>query len=281
MNLPALARGSVWIVGAGPGDPGLLTLLAARALGQAEIVFHDALVSDDILALVPSGAERVFVGKRAGRPSLSQDRINALLVDAARAGLRTVRLKGGDPFLFGRGAEEAEALAAADIPFRIVPGVTSGIGGLAYAGIPATHRGTNHAVTFVTGHLADADDARTDWAALARSGSALVIYMPLARLGAIATRLMAGGLASGTAAAFVERATTPAQRVIETTLAAAPADAALHRVEAPALFVVGANAARRVDWRALSRGAWSNPGAADTVRVVIPAQAGTHGEGVL
>jgi uroporphyrin-III C-methyltransferase len=250
MALPSLSRGSVWIVGAGPGDPGLLTLLAAQALSQADIVFHDALVSDEILARVPRRAKRVFVGKRAGRPSLPQDRINALLVAAARAGRRVVRLKGGDPLLFGRGAEEAEALMDAGIAFRIVPGITSGIGGLAYAGIPATHRETNHAVTFVTGHLADADDARTDWAALAHSGTALVVYMPLARLGAIAARLMAGGLAGDTPAAFVERATTREQRVIETTLAAACADAQVNRVEAPALFVVGANAARRTDWLA-------------------------------
>ncbi len=264
MRMPTLHRGSVWIVGAGPGDPGLLTLLAAQGLAQADIVFHDALVSDEILDLVPSAATRVFVGKRAGRPSLPQSRINELLVESARAGLRVVRMKGGDPFLFGRGAEEAEALADAGVAFRVVPGITSGIGGLAYAGIPATHRETNHSVTFVTGHLADSDDARTDWAALARSGSALVVYMPLARLGAIVARLMAGGLAGETPAAFVERATTPDQRVVETTLAAACADAARHRVEAPALFVVGGAAGRRLEGLADAKRAAPHRDAAPT-----------------
>ncbi len=153
--LPDFEPGSVWLVGAGPGDPGLLTLLGARALEVADVVVYDALVSPEVLALARPDSVKKYAGKRAGRISIEQRRVTELLIDQARRGLRVLRLKGGDPFVFGRGAEEALALAKAGILFRVVPGVTAGIGGLAYAGIPVTHRGVNSAVTFITGHAAD------------------------------------------------------------------------------------------------------------------------------
>ena len=205
-------------MGAGPGDPGLLTLLAARALEDADIVVHDALVDARVLALARAGAQIVPAGKRGGRPSPCQPDISARLVAEAKAGRRVLRLKGGDPFVFGRGGEEALALAAAGVPFRIVPGVTAGIGGLAYAGIPATHRDANSAVTFVSGHAAP-EESGLDWEALARGSPALVFYMALRRIGAIAGRLMAHGRPPDEPAVIVSHAATPRQHVIETTLA--------------------------------------------------------------
>ena len=188
-DLPRLAPGEVWLVGAGPGDPGLLTLLAARALEDADVVVHDALVDPGVLAMARAGARIVHAGKRGGRPSPCQPDISARLVAEAKAGARVLRLKGGDPFVFGRGGEEALALAAARVPFRVVPGVTAGIGGLAYAGIPATHRDANSAVTFVSGHAAP-EAGGLDWEALARGSPALVFYMALKRIGAIADCLI-------------------------------------------------------------------------------------------
>ncbi len=237
-DLPALAPGTVWLVGAGPGDPGLLTLLAAHALGEADVVVYDALVDERILALARDGAEMVFAGKRGGRPSPSQDDISRQLVALARAGRRVARLKGGDPCLFGRGGEEAMALARAGIPFRIVPGITAGIGGLAYAGIPATHRDTNTAIAFITGHTAGGDvPGDLDWEALARGVPALVFYMGLTHLGRIAERLMAAGRPGDEPVAVISRATTARQRVLVTTLARAVRDAG--DMHPPALIVVG------------------------------------------
>ena len=166
LSLPDLDRGSVWLVGAGPGDPGLLSVLALHALGRADVVIYDALVDPRILRLARRGARLYYAGKRGGRPSPSQPAISARLIRLARAGNRVLRLKGGDPCVFGRGGEEALALAAAAVPFRIVPGITAGIGGLAYAGIPVTHRAANSAVTFITGHNGSAGDL--DWDAIAR-----------------------------------------------------------------------------------------------------------------
>ncbi len=238
--LPAFEPGWVWLVGAGPGDPGLLTALALHGLALADVVVHDALVDDSILQLAHPGAELIFAGKRGGKPSPSQPDISARLVRLARDGRRVLRLKGGDPFVFGRGGEEALALVAADIPFRIVPGITAGIGGLAYAGIPATHRDTNHTVAFVTGHMAGGDvPDGVDWAALARGAQALVIYMALKHLGTIAEQLMAGGLAATTPVAVVSRAATPHQRVLETELGRAAADVMASGIEAPAVVAVG------------------------------------------
>jgi uroporphyrin-III C-methyltransferase len=240
LSLPVLERGWVWLVGAGPGDPGLLTLHAANALAQADVVVYDALVDEEILKLVRPGAEIAYAGKRGGKASPKQRDISLRLIEHARAGKRVLRLKGGDPFLFGRGGEEALALVAAQIPFRIVPGVTSGIGGLAYAGIPATHRDVNHAVTFVTGHMAGGDVPDTiDWRALGAGSPVIVIYMGLKHLPRIVGELVAAGRAATEPVAVISNATTAKQRVLETTLATAVADVAANAIEAPALIVVG------------------------------------------
>ncbi|HTZ78116.1 MAG TPA: uroporphyrinogen-III C-methyltransferase [Stellaceae bacterium] len=239
LALPALAPGSVWLVGAGPGDPGLLSLLALHALQQADVVVYDALVDPRILELARPEAELDYAGKRGGKPSPQQPDITLKLIRLARAGKRVLRLKGGDPFVFGRGGEEALALAGAGIPFRIVPGITAGIGGLAYAGIPTTHRDTNSAVAFVTGHASDGEvPDGLDWEALARV-PVLVLYMGLKHLDGIARRLMEGGRAGDEAVAIVVKATTPAQRVLETTLARAATDAAAAQLEPPALIAIG------------------------------------------
>ena len=240
LDLPDFAAGSVWLVGAGPGDPGLLSLLALHALRRADAVVHDALVDERILRLARPGALLEFAGKRGGKPSPKQPDISARLVHLARAGKRVLRLKGGDPFVFGRGAEEALALVAAKVPFRIVPGITAGIGGLTYAGIPTTHRDTNAAVTFITGHNSEGvvPDG-LDWTALARGAPVLVLYMALKHLDAIAQRLIAGGRRADEAVAIVSKAATLDQRVVETTLGAAAAAAREAAVEPPAIIVVG------------------------------------------
>jgi uroporphyrin-III C-methyltransferase len=239
LSLPEFAPGSVWLVGAGPGDPGLLSVLALHALAEADAVIYDALVDPRIVALARREAAREDAGKRGGRPSPRQPDISARLIALARRGQRVLRLKGGDPMVFGRGGEEALALAEAGIPFRIVPGITAGIGGLAYAGIPLTHRGINSAVTLVTGHDGrDAPDTR-DWAAIAHGAPVLVLYMGLRHLGEIAGRLIAAGRDPAEPVAIVSKATTKAQRVLTTTLGAAAADVEAHRVETPAMIVIG------------------------------------------
>lgn len=240
LALPEFAAGSVWLVGAGPGDPGLLSILALHALRHADTVVHDALVDERVLRLARPEAILEFAGKRGGKPSPKQPDISARLVQLARRGGRVLRLKGGDPFVFGRGAEEALALVAAGVPFRIVPGITAGIGGLTYAGIPTTHRDTNAAVTFITGHnSAGVVPDGLDWRALAQGAPVLVIYMALKHLGAIAERLIAGGRPKAQPVAIVSKAATPDQRVIETTLAAAAKAAEDAAIEPPALVVVG------------------------------------------
>lgn len=238
LELPDFAAGSVWLAGAGPGDPGLLSVLALHALRNADNVVYDALVDRRILELARPGARLDYAGKRGGRPSASQPDISALLVRLARDGGRVLRLKGGDPCVFGRGAEEALALVAAGIPFRIVPGITAGIGGLAYAGIPVTHRETNSAVTFVTGHASDGAVLEAlDWHAIARAAPVIVLYMARKHLPGIAARLIAAGRRRDEPAAVIARATTAAQRVLVSPLgdiAAAAAD-----IETPAIAVVG------------------------------------------
>jgi uroporphyrin-III C-methyltransferase len=237
---PDFLPGTVWLVGAGPGDPGLLTLLALHALGAADIVVYDALVSEDILRLARPGAAKEHAGKRGGKPSPLQPDISLRLVELARAGKRVLRLTGGDPFVVGRGGEEGFALAAAHIPFRIVPGITAGIGGLAYAGIPATHRDTNSAIAFVTGQgSGGAVPDAIDWEALSRGAPVLVIYMALKNLDTIAARLIAAGRARAEPVAIISKATMPEQRVIETTLGTAAADAAAAGIEPPAVIAVG------------------------------------------
>ena len=231
--------GEVWLVGAGPGDAGLLTLHAVDALRQADVVVHDALVSDEVLAYA-GDAELVFLGKRGGKPSPKQPEINARLIKEAKAGKRVVRLKGGDPFMFGRGAEEVLALVAAGVRFRIIPGITAGIGGLAYAGIPVTARDVNSSVIFLTGH-----DARglspegIDWAAVGKSAGMIVLYMAMRHMEEIAESLIGGGLAEDTPVAVVMSASTPEMRVLETTLATAAADIEADGIGAPAIVSIG------------------------------------------
>ncbi|WP_419900043.1 uroporphyrinogen-III C-methyltransferase [Roseomonas sp. USHLN139] len=236
---PVLAPGHVWLVGAGPGDPGMLTLDALAALAQAELLLHDALIDPRILALAPDGAERLVMGKRGGRPSARQDDITQRLIDEARAGRRVVRLKGGDPYVFGRGAEEVFALAEAGIPWRVIPGLTAGLAGLAAAGIPATLRGVNQAVTLATAHAAEGAEDALDWAALARSGQPIVLYMALRRLPAVTAALLAGGLPGDTPAAAVAEATTPRQQVLEATLATIAARVAAAGWTVPAVIAIG------------------------------------------
>jgi uroporphyrin-III C-methyltransferase len=242
LQLPEMKPGSVWLVGAGPGDPGLLSVLALHALGQAEAIVYDALVDPRILALARSGAVLEDAGKRGGRPSARQPDISARLIALAREGRRVLRLKGGDPCVFGRGGEEALALAEAGIPFRIVPGITAAIGGLAYAGIPLTHRGINSAVTLITGHNSDGavpgeEGSAPDWAALARGSPVIVLYMALRHLDDIAARLIAAGRAVDEPVAIVSKATTDAQCVVMTTLGDV-AEAA-KGVEGPAIVAIG------------------------------------------
>src|SRR5215469_914944 len=238
LGLPDFEPGHVWLAGAGPGDPGLLSALALHALGRADTVVYDALVDPRILRLARSGTALDHAGKRGGRPSSNQPDISARLIALAREGKRVLRLKGGDPCVFGRGGEEALALAAAGVPFRIVPGITAGIGGLAYAGIPLTHRDINSAVTFLTGHDSDgAVPGGLDWRAIAQGAPVLVLYMAARHLPRIAERLMSGGRAADEPAAAISKATTAEQRVVVSTLGDIARAAA--GAEAPSIVVVG------------------------------------------
>jgi uroporphyrin-III C-methyltransferase len=240
LNLPDFAPGSVWLVGAGPGDPGLLSALALHALARADAVVYDALVDRRILALARSDAALDYAGKRGGRPSPRQPDISERLIRLARAGKRVLRLKGGDPMVFGRGGEEALALAAAGVPFRLVPGITAGIGGLAYAGIPLTHRETNSAVTLVTGHNSDGMvPDEVDWQAIARGSPVIVVYMALNHVDSIRTRLIAAGRSPAEPVAIVSKATTPEQRVLVTTLGDIAETARTSGIEAPAIIAIG------------------------------------------
>jgi uroporphyrin-III C-methyltransferase len=239
-SLPELTPGSVWLVGAGPGDPGLLTLHAANALRQADVIVHDALVNADCLSLAKPGAVLEFAGKRGGKPSPKQRDISLRLVELARQGKRVLRLKGGDPFVFGRGGEEALTLVEHGIPFRIVPGITAGIGGLAYAGIPVTHREVNHAVTFLTGHDSSGlVPDRIHWEGIAKGSPVIVMYMAMKHIGQIAANLISAGRSPDEPVAFVCNAATPQQTVLETTLARAEADVVASGLEPPAIVVVG------------------------------------------
>ena len=261
-DLPAIAPGEVWLVGAGPGDPGLLTLHAVNALRDADVVVYDALVAPECLALAGPDAALEHAGKRGGKPSPKQRDISLRLVELARRGRRVVRLKGGDPFVFGRGGEEALTLVAHGVPFRIVPGITAGIGGAAYAGIPVTHREVNHVVSFVTGHDAGgAVPGTVDWEALARSSPTIVIYMAIKHVGAITAALIAGGRSPDEPLAFVERATTPGQRTTVTTLGKAERTVERQGVGAPAIVVVGEAVRLRagLDWLGAAAGRALDP----------------------
>ncbi|WP_417317480.1 uroporphyrinogen-III C-methyltransferase [Emcibacter sp.] len=239
-KLPDMEPGQVWLAGAGPGDPGLMSLLTLKGLQQADVIVYDALVSPEILAMAGEHARLDFAGKRGGQPSSRQQDISEHLVSLAREGKKILRLKGGDPLVFGRGGEEARHLVENDIFFRIIPGITAGVGGLAYAGIPLTDRHTNSAVTFLTGHGADGGLAKDiDWEALAKSSPVVVIYMALSRIGLIAEKFLESGRPADEPVAIISRATTAEQKVVVTTLDRCADDVRRENIEAPAMIVVG------------------------------------------
>jgi uroporphyrin-III C-methyltransferase len=237
MSITNSRVGTVHLVGAGPGDPDLLTLRAARLIMQAGLIVHDGLVSEQVLALAGPKARLVSVAKRRSRHTMPQDAINALLVREALAGKQVVRLKGGDPFIFGRGGEEAEACRAAGVPVEVVPGVTSALGAAAAAQIPLTHRNSASVVSFVAGQCKGLTEQ--DWSGLAGKGRTLVIYMGLASAPLIAEKLIADGLSPAMPVAVIENATSPAMRVLRGPIAGLADLVARERVKSPALIIVG------------------------------------------
>lgn len=234
---PEFEPGHVWLAGAGPGHPRYLTLEVADAIGRADVIVHDALVSEGVLSLAKT-VDLIFVGKRGGKPSVAQDDITTKLIELAKAGKRVLRLKGGDPFVFGRGGEEAEALVRENIPFRILPGMTSALAALAAANIPATMRGVSRAITLATGHAAGME-GDLDWKALAKTGEPIVVYMGVSTIGTIARLLVEGGLPAETPVAVLMAATTPNERSLTATLATVTAEVERHNFAAPALIVIG------------------------------------------
>ncbi|OZT85923.1 uroporphyrinogen-III C-methyltransferase [Vibrio sp. 03_296] len=242
-----LKHGEVALVGAGPGDPELLTLKALNYLQQAEVVLYDYLVSDEIMALVANDAILVCVGKRAGHHSVPQEKTNQLLVDFAKQGYKVVRIKGGDPFVFGRGGEELEVLVDAGITFQVVPGITAAAGATAYAGIPLTHRDYAQSAMFITGHL-KAESDQLDWSTLARGQQTLVIYMGLMKSNYIQEQLIKHGRRAQTPIAIIERGTQLSQKVFKGQLSEL-ADLA-KKAEAPALIVIGevVQLSQKLDW---------------------------------
>ena len=239
LRLPRFRPGEVWLAGAGPGDPGLLTLHAVNALGQADVILYDALVHDAILRLARPGAAFEFSGKRGGRPSPDQRDITERLIELARQRLRVLRLKGGDPFVFGRGGDEALGLVAAGIAFRVIPGVTSGLAGLAYATIPATSRDTNHGVILVTGQYAVGNERSLEWGALARTRLPIILYMGMSRLAEITDALISSGASPDLPAAVVHNATTSEQRVLVSTLAGVAEEAVANGFGSPSIVAIG------------------------------------------
>ncbi len=245
---PVFDPGWVWLVGAGPGAPGLMSLLCYHAMQVCDVVVYDALVNPDILRWARPGVELEYAGKRGGKPSPVQRDISLRLIELAQQGKRVLRLKGGDPFMFGRGGEESQSLAKAGVPFRIVPGITSGIGGLAYAGIPATHRDTNHAVIFLTGHDATGRMPESvNWQAVATAAPVIVMYMAVKHLGEIAEALIEGGRNPRDPVTIVSHASLPQQQVAATILADARAFVLSKEPPTPAIVVVG----HASDWRTL------------------------------
>jgi len=235
----AKAKHPVYIVGAGPGDPELLTVKARRLLDEAEVIVYDRLVSDEILALIPSGTSRIFAGKVARDHFMPQSDINALLVRLARSGRMVVRLKGGDPFVFGRGGEEAEQLAKHGVPFEVVPGITSASGCSSYAGIPLTHRGLSHGLRFVTGHTKEGGAPDLNWASLADPDTTLVVYMGRTNARMVSEQLIAHGLPPDTPAAAIVNGTRHDQQTIVTTLDSLPDRVDTLGKAAPTLLVIG------------------------------------------
>ncbi len=230
--------GEIYLVGAGPGDPQLLTIRALLLIQKADVVVYDALVSDHVMALVPSSVERIYVGKTRANHTLPQNEINALLIKLALAGKRVVRLKGGDPFIFGRGGEEVETLAAQGIPFQVVPGISAANGISSYAGIPLTHRDYAQTVLFTTGHLKDGS-VNLDWAGLARPHQTVVIYMGLGGLAEICLKLIEHGLKPDMPAAVIQQGTTAKQKVVSGTLSTLSDLVLAAKLKSPCLIIVG------------------------------------------
>ncbi len=255
-NWPQLQPGWVWLCGAGPGDPGLLTLHALNALRQADVVIYDALVQEAILDWAPQ-AEHLYAGKRGGKPSAKQRDISLHLVELAKAGKRVLRLKGGDPFVFGRGGEEAQTLVQHGVPIRIIPGISAGIGGLAYAGVPVTHRDVNQSVTFVTGHDQSGETPSSlNWEAIAKGSQVIVIYMGMKHVDRIANALMDAGRAKNEPCAVVCSATTDDQKVLESTLGTLAQDIEDSGLEPPAILCIGRSVLMRqvLDWQGMIAG---------------------------
>lgn len=244
-----LETGKVWLIGAGPGDPDLLTVKAARLIGQADALVFDHLVGSSIMNLARPDARRIYAGKEASKHTLPQGSINQLLVELANEGLSVVRLKGGDPFIFGRGGEELETLVASSIPFEVIPGVTAATGCAAYSGFPLTHRDHAQAVTFVTGHLKDGT-VNLDWPALARPRQTVVFYMGMGAAAEICRQMINHGLPSMTPAAVVRNGTLPSQQTLLATLGTLPHRIAESGIKPPALIIVGSvvNLHEKLNW---------------------------------
>jgi uroporphyrin-III C-methyltransferase/precorrin-2 dehydrogenase/sirohydrochlorin ferrochelatase len=250
------ARGEVFLVGTGPGDPELLTVKAHRLIREAEVVLYDNLVSEEIMALLPPGAERIYVGKKRADHAMRQEAINELLVSLARTGKRVLRLKAGDPFIFGRGGEEIETLSASGVRFEVVPGITAALGAASYAGIPLTHRDYAQSCVFVTGNTQDGA-LHVDWAAIVRPRQTVVIYMGFQNLDELCSELVAHGLAPTTPAAMIQQATTSAQRVVSADLATLADRAHEAGLKPPTLIIVGevVRLRDRLAWFETRRGA--------------------------
>jgi uroporphyrin-III C-methyltransferase len=250
MTKPApLTPGKVWLVGAGPGDPDLLTVKAARLIAAADAIVYDHLVGEGVRSLFPPGSRQIYVGKKAAKHTMKQEEINQLLVDLAGEGLSVLRLKGGDPFIFGRGGEELEILEAAGIPFEVVPGVTAAAGCAAYSGFPLTHRDHAQSVTFVTGHLKDGS-VNLDWPGLARPGQTVVFYMGIGAAEQICRQMIAHGLPARTPAAVIRKGTLPDQQTLLATLDTLPRRIAESAIKPPALIVIGSvvDLRRKLNW---------------------------------
>ncbi len=245
-----MTKGFVSLVGAGPGDPDLLTVKALRHIQNADVVVFDRLVSTEIMALIPHGVSRISVGKTPGYHCVPQDEINETLVNLALSGRRVVRLKGGDPYLFGRGGEEALILKQHSIPFNVVPGITAATGCSAYSGIPLTHRGLNHGVRFITGHLHNEDESEVNWEKVADPDCTLVIYMGLSNLGKIAGKLIQAGLGDKTPAAAIHAGSTLEQRKVISTLTELEATVKHAELKSPVIIIVGEVVAlsKELDW---------------------------------